>query len=57
MLKKLVEDFEEKFTAMIWRYDDYVGEQCDEDIVKELNAIEDDAWNSFETLKEAIKNV
>ena len=57
MLKELAEDFEKKFITMIWRYDDYVGEQCDEDIVKELNAIEDDAWNSFETLKEAIKNV
>lgn len=57
MLKELAEDFEKKFIAMIWRYDDYVGEQCDEDIVKALNAIEDDAWNSFEALKEAIKNV
>ena len=57
MLKKLVEDFEKKFIAMIWKYDDYVGEQCDEDIVKELNAIEDDAWNSFEKLKEEIKYV
>ena len=57
MLKELAKDFEKKFIAIILRYDDYVGEQCDEDIVKELNAIKDNAWNSFETLKEAIKNV
>ena len=57
MLKELVEEFEKKFISMIWKYDDYVGEQCDNDIVKELNAIEDDAWNAFINLKEAIKNV
>ena len=57
MLKELVEEFEKKFVAMIWKYDDYVGEQCDNDIVKELNTIEDDAWNAFINLKEAIKNV
>ena len=57
MLQEILEDFEKKFELMSWKYSDYVGEQCDQDVVDELNNIQDEAWVAFKILKEEIENV
>ncbi len=57
MLQEILEDFEKKFEVMSWKYSDYVGEKCDQDVVDELNNIQDEAWVAFKILKEEIENV
>ena len=57
MLQEILEDFEKKFEVMSWKYSDFVGEQCDGEVVDELNNIQDEAWVAFKILKEEIENV
>ena len=57
IIQEMLNDFEKKFEAMSWKYSDYVGEQCDQEVVDELNNIQDEAWVAFKILKEEIENV
>lgn len=57
MFKKTLDTFEKEFDKLIWKYEDFVGRECDQEFVDECNEVLQNVLKTFNELKEEIYNV